>query len=274
MRKNHKSQRKDIDQIIIEELRGGGKTPKELLKQVVAQDVTKSSYHRHIIKLVNQGTIKRLKFELGEEISVEEEDEKEISEILEILNREENPRVLQSRISTISYIAHLRRVAQIPRLLTFCENALSDPKYRDKGVMIELIRLLREILHFESIKKPKDYQKIMNRMSRQILETVLGIMEKETNLDILGEIIYFLSDTEKDESVNALFKLIDRLDDGPYDELKSRIFRSLLQTSFPLQIAQRKRIEENMDKLLRSVDQRILKRGEEISRERFSSQYR
>jgi len=270
MRKIRKSRREDVDQIIIEALQAGSKTPDELKKVVIDdKDVTESTYYRHVDKLVKQGIIKPPKFELAEGISVEEADEKEVLQHLEVLNKEENPEVLQFRIGRLSHIAGPKRIAHIPNILNFCEDALQNPKYQDKGVLKELVILLKKILHFERFRKPPNYEQIVKRLSATTLQSLLKIMEKETDFGVLSEIIEFLWATDKEDAVRGLFEMVKRIDDQLYEKLKEpRIFEALFRTSFPLHRAQNKYIDRNIDNLLKSTIQRDRERGKELAYEK------
>lgn len=207
------------------------------------------------------------------QVLVEEADPKEVLDHLRILNEQEKPEVLQFRLGLLSSLAGPKRIAHIPNVLEFCEDALQDPKYQDKRVLKELCSLLRKILHFERFRNPPNCQQTIERISGKPLQYMLKMMETETDFGVTSEMIYLVGETDKEESVKALFKMIERISEELYEKLKPRIFQVLFQKGWPLHDAQNERINQDIDKLLKSTDQKIRERGRELSYEKRSSKY-
>lgn len=177
------------------------------------------------------------------------------------------------RLGVLSDLAGPKRISHIRGVLKFCEDALLDPKYQDREILRELLSLHHNILRYERFRKPPGYQQIVETIQRSALPSVSKMIRTETEPEVLREMVDFLWDTDREQSVRVLFEVIERLSDQTYDELKPRLFQALFRESSTLHNAQDELISRNIDRLLKKGDPRIKERAEELSSESRSGSY-
>jgi hypothetical protein len=214
-------------------------------------------------KLKKQGIVKEAKYEL---IEVEKEaNSTEVKVHLDILKKENNSYVITNRLRQLSNLAGSQRIAHIPNVLRFCAEALIDQKYRDAKVLNELIRLVELMLGFErrSI-SPK--QNLIDIIQNDMLPSIIQVSENVTDEEVLRRIIYCLKNTDRKESVDAIFNIVEKVNDDMYSNLKSSVFDVLFNLNSSLQKNWKTRIYERIDALLRSINPKTHERGIELSR--------
>ena len=88
----------------------------------------------------------------------------------------------------------------------------------------------------------------------------------ETNYDVVVALFSFFQITTKEVSVNAIFKLITKLSDETYNQIKHSIRQALFNENSLLRNTQQLSINKNIDSLLSSNNQKVRERGREFSR--------
>lgn len=193
----------------------------------------------------------------------------EVTSHLDVLEKAKVPDVLLFRLGKLDKLARSKRIAHHPIVLTFLENALNNPKYREKRILAKLIRIPEAILGIENYNKFENHQTILKRIHEEILDSIVQITEKETNQDVLLSATYFLKLTNRKESVNALFQLIERLNDEVYNNLWGFISEALHKEDSVLRKCQGEFIDKKFDESLISSNQRTKERVRRLSRRTY-----
>jgi len=246
---------------------GGNKTRGELKKIVFNSGFqgSESTYYRAIQDLERDESI-LYTYQLNKNTFTEEADEKQVFEHINSCKNTTSPDVLEYRLSRIRNIAKNKRITMIPKVLDFCENALKTPKYSEKSVLRELRSLFVDVLNFERMKKPVSHQEIVERIQKEALNSIINISEMEVDYDVLVSMISFFQITTKEDSVNAIFRLITKLTDKTYDRVKYNVTQALFNENSLLRSTQQLSINKDIDSLLSSNDQKVRERGRELSK--------
>ncbi len=267
MREPPKYRKGNYDKIIIDALRKKALSRAELLKlhkdeKSLLSQIPYSTFYNRLKQLVKYKVIEHLP-DAYRLVAIEEADSKSVLKHLKVLDESDVPSVLEHELHRLCVLAS-SRVAHISGVLAFCDSALKDPKYRVKNVLKKLVSLLDKLLFFERSRTPVGYETIVKRIQGMPLESLIGILETETDYHVLYEAVEFLANTDREESVNALFRLVERLDDDLYKQLHQSLSQFLFDSDFALMRSQRDRIDQNIVKLLKSDNPKIRERGTEI----------
>lgn len=122
------------------------------------------------------------------------------------------------------------------------------------------------MLTFETTHKPENYVKIVERIQRDILKSVIEKGLKETNDGVLREIIYLFKHTDKEDSVNSIFNIVKRVNDDMYKSLNQIILEVIFRQDSILKQTQYAQINRKIDELLKSENPKIQVRGRELSK--------
>lgn len=271
MQQSCKSKRVDIDKIIIKALRRGDKTIKELKDIVVIGDMGKSydTFNRHKNNLIKRGIITKAEHRLIVGIDVEEADKEVVSDYLKAMKGEEDSKVLEFILKGLSTLAPNNRIASLPNVLAFCESALEDNRYHEQNVLEKLIYLCNRIIWFERHYKPRNYEKKIDRIENEILNSINKISKKEMHYNVLREIISFYKYTDKKESVESLFEIFENISDDLFKKLYSTIEETLFRRGSILKKTQKRLIDTKIIELLKSKNQQIRKRAVLLSEKSY-----
>jgi len=159
-------------------------------------------------------------------------------------------------------------MAHIPEVLDFYESALKDDKFtKNNKILGNLITALYLILGRERYYKPENYRNNIERIQGKPLDYIIEFMKSliKSDSNVLYQGIYFLRQTDKKESVDALFQLVEELSNEKYDNMKDDIREALFKEDSELKKTQRVYIDDKIDNLLKHENPTIRKRAKELS---------
>lgn len=208
--------------------------------------------------------IKKLPETIKNVLKEREADPEKVLGFINALKMEKDPDILQFDINNLNNLAGSQRIAHIPVVLPFLEKALKDSKYQDSEILKGLIHLVELMLAFER-RSPSPKQNLIDRIQNNILSSILQISESVTDEEVLRRIIYCLKNTDRKESVDAIFNIVERVNEDLYNILKSSVFEVFFTLSSSLENNQKKRINKNIRKLIKNPDPKIRERGKELA---------
>jgi len=91
------------------------------------------------------------------------------------------------------------------------------------------LELCKNVLYFERFHEPEKYREIVERIQGEILRSVIKISKAETDNGVLRAIISFFKHTDRESSVDAIFQVMERVDDDLYKSLKQIISEVLFR---------------------------------------------
>ena len=116
----------DKDEIILNILKEGGKTPIELRDEAIKRGVSRPTFYRHIKKLVRSGEVKETKYELVSKI--EEANRQEVDDCLKTLIEEDNEHVIFSRLDQLTKLSYRKRAAHFSNVILNLASFLDKPE--------------------------------------------------------------------------------------------------------------------------------------------------
>ena len=277
-----KSKKLDVDEIIKETLAGSEKTSEELKQEVVeAKGIPYPTFRHHINKLVKRGIIIETGYRL---VYVENEANiNEVEETIRKLKEINHNTQLKLKTEQLKRLCDGKRIAHFPNVLTFFENALSDPKFSNSDALSNLIGAYRRILYFERMREIPN-KRIIDRINKNIgkLKYILDNELEKTpsniediinppllNCQLINEIIYFFGETEKSEVIDIIFNLAEKLPDSEFN-LCTGIARSLFSHECTLYRKHQRIINRRLDEMVESSDSTVSQRGERLKGEKQS----
>jgi len=219
---------------------------------------------KYMQKIGSSKISRSLTEEVGLPAKVEEADYDEVFIHVQAMKKVEDPDVLLFRLKRLDKLARSKRIAHLP-IVPFFEEALKDLKYQQKKVLARLIGILSPILGIEHHHKMAKYRMIVESIQDGLLNRIIKIAENEIDQEVLLSIIYFLKVTDRKDSVNALFRMVERMSDELYSNLKGFIWDALFREDSVLKKTQSKLIDKKIEELLNHQDPRIRKRAKELS---------
>lgn len=191
------------DEIIEEALKKGLKTPAELKSACVGPNLSKSSYHRHLNKLIKQRKVKQTKREY-EWIGEREAEFDEVRDCMQAIKTETNTMVLLRRINQLQQLSS-KRVAHHPGVISGLKECLGNPEVvNDSEASGELVFTIARILEFEQGHPAPNSDRIIadliNETWNRIVDRGPGLLDHAT--------IFFLGLTGRKEAVEAIFRKI------------------------------------------------------------------
>ena len=116
----------DKDEIILNILKEGSKTKKELCDEAIKRGVSRPTVYRHIKKLVRSGEVKETKYELVSKI--EEANRQEVDDCLKTLIEEDNEHVIFSRLDQLTKLSYRKRAAHFSNVILNLASFLDKPE--------------------------------------------------------------------------------------------------------------------------------------------------
>lgn len=248
---------------IVEVLKEGVKTPKELREQTEKRvsemhgNFSAKNYYYHLKKLVDGGVVKKIPRTY--ELIKEETDEVrlEVQECTRVLqNKEEHAEVLRSRIRRLRLLSQNYRIAS-PKVIETLEECLENPRIIDNPESFEeLAKLLTNILSYERGRIPALILKTTNGILNKIIEVLKRKLEFPSNYTI-----GFLCKSGKKEAVDLLFDKIREFKHGLTSEQIEMAGYHMRAVRNPVQL---KIINGNIDGLIRDDDERLKEIGKKL----------
>ena len=195
---------------------------------------------------------------------IEEADPEDVKLLLDALERHKDSLVLEFDIKNLSNLANNKGIAHIPNVLPFLENALKDTKFQDAKLLKGLIQLIEFMLFFER-RSTSPRQDLIDRIQNDILSSIIWISKNVNDEEVLRAIIYCLGKTDREESVDAISNIVERVNADLYHNLKSSVTVAFFHTTSSLQKSQQKHINENIRKLIEHHNPKIRERGTELA---------
>jgi uncharacterized protein (DUF2164 family) len=229
---------KDIEEIIIEVLRGGAKSPKELRE--TTQQVMKnnkinhsdSNYFYHLAKLEKQGKIERI-YKAYKLAKIDENaDPVEVNKIINYLNTENDTDILQLYSESFSRLLETKRGANNPQVLPFMGKYSRTLNSRHQNLE-KLCQGAYVLLAYEKRKRKTEDKKMVAKIS-QYAETVERLVGESSDNEFIGEVLYFLAEIGDRKAVDIVFSLIQTLPKDRYSCLKEHIADRLFTSNWTL----------------------------------------
>ena len=250
------------DEIILTILREGSRTPIELRDEAIKRGVSRSTFYKHIEKLVNSGEVKETKYELIPKIEVA--NRKEVDNCLSTLIEEYNKHVIFSRLDQLTKLSYRKRIAHFPNVIQNIAGLLDKVEVVDDERNLEqFFECLRVILFFEQTHQAEKWKKIMERLVTATIEKATVLLLRCPN----SRIIEYLGMTSREYAVDIIFTLMQQHN----IEANKNEFSSIASALGKNRLSQehKKIIHEKLDNFLRSGDERLIKLATTL-RERIS----
>ena len=242
----------DKDEIIVNILKEGAKTSVELRDEAMKRGLSKSTFYKHIEKLVRSGEVKETKYEIVARI--EEANREEVDECLKTLIEDDNEHVIYSRLKQLTKLSYGKRLAQFPNVIQKITGLL------DKSVVVDieqnlnqLFECLTAILFFEQNNKGMCWEEICERLVNSTLEKAGGLLLRRSN----SRIIEYLGRTDRKYAVDIIFTIMQQhnieADKNEFSSISMALGKDRLSKEY------KKIIQEKLDNFLRSGDERLIK---------------
>lgn len=250
----------DKDKIIIDILKEGAKTPVELRDEAIKRGVSRSTFYKHMEKLVKSGEVKKARYELIPQLV--EADRQEVDDCLETLIDENNKHIILSRLEKLTRLGYNKRIAHFPHVIQKIVSLLEqDLVINNKAILSQFFECLNAILFFEQKCQVIHWKKICNRLVNATIEKA-GILLLDSPND---RIISYLGRTNRKYSVEVIFQMMKKHPieayRGEFSSISSAFRRDGLYNKY------RKLIDERLDDFLRSKDERLIKLAKSLRKE-------
>ena len=194
---------KDKDEIILNILKEGAKTPIELREETIRHDVSRSTFYKHIKKLVNSGEVKDAKYELI--IKIEEANRKELDEHLTALIKDNNERIILRRLKRLTKLSWNKRMAHYPNVIEKISSLLDKTEVVDNDDNLsQLFECLSSILLFEQNNQGEKWKGVMERLVNATIEKATVLLLKCPN----SRITEYFGKTNRKNAVDLIFRLM------------------------------------------------------------------
>ncbi len=238
-------------EIILTILREGSRTPIELRDEAIKRGVSRSTFYKHIEKLVNSGEVKEAKYELIPKI--EEANREEVDNCLSTLIEEDNEHVIFSRLDQLTKLSYSKRIAHFSNVIPNLASLLDKLEIVDNERNLDkFFECLRSILFFEQIHKANKWQRIMERLITATIKKATVLLLRCSN----NRIIAYLGMTHRESAVDVIFALMQQhnieANEGAFSIITTELGTDKISTE-PKNI-----INEKLDNFLRSNDERLI----------------
>ena len=256
-----------VDEVIIQVLKSGSKSPEELKSVCVGQrGINEKTYHRHLANLVKRGKIQKIN-----EYRVVEEKEANLDEVLNCIKRLKvfnNPDVLKEASLDLWRLCDGKRIVHHANVLTFIESSIVNPKFKSPRVLANFVHSLRAILSYENRRHDKDFD-IISRLHSSIT-AIKNIVETQHDREVVGESIFFLAETGEEGVVDIILSLVKKLSKEEYLRHRNNIKTALYSPDYPLYKKQYSKINERVFSFMDASDFRLKNRGKDLNKAKRS----
>ena len=250
----------DKDNIILDILKEGTKTPTELRKEAIQRGVSRSTFYKHMKKLVKTGEVKEAKYQLIPKLV--EADRQEVDDCLTILVNENNEHIILSRLETLTKLSYNKRIAHFPNVIQKIASLLEENIVLNKEeILNQFFECVNAILFFEQYYQGIDWKEICDRLVSATIEKAGMLLLENPN----DHIISYLGRTNQKYAVDVIINMMKM---HPVEANKNE-FSSIVRAfgKDKLYKNHRELIEEELDNFLRSRDERLINLAKTLRKE-------
>lgn len=247
------------EEVIIEALREGPKTAKELRHECITkQGIVGSTYNRQLRKLIKLGEVKEAKYELIEK--EKEADPEIIRDCIKIIRSDKPDKIRVARAKQLNRLCYWKRTAYAPDLLNFLKTSFND---KNEKVRKHLVLALANLLLYEQRRKPRDVH-IIHRIIDDNIENLRKLTLKERNHEVRVAVLKFLGYTGDVRALDPIFEIIKSSSEEEYEKLKEWIQWVLFTPEYLLTKKLRRDVSKRIDKLFTDPNEKVRKRAKEL----------
>lgn len=242
----------DKDEIILNILKEGSKSLAELRDEALRRGLSRSTFYKHIKKLVHLGEVKEAKYEMIPKI--EEANREEVDNCLLTLIEEDNEHIIFSRLTQLTKLSYSKRIAHFPNVIQNVAGLLDKVEVVDNERNLkQIFECLRAILFFEQLHQAKKWKKIMERLVTATIEKATSLLLRCPNT----RIIEYLGMTRREYAVEVIFTMMQQhnieANKNEFSSITSALGKDRLSKEH------KKIIHEKLDNFLRSEEERLIK---------------
>lgn len=249
------------DEIIIEVLKRGPRTSKELIDECVrARKLPYSTYKRRLGNLIKLREVEEAKYKL---IKKEKEADPEIiRDCIKIIRSDAPDDIRVAKANYIERLCYWKRTAYAPDLLNFLKTSLND---KNDDVRKYLASALANLLRYEQRRKPRDAH-ITQRVIDENIENMTKLASEDTNHQVRVAVLKFLGYTGDVRALDPIFEIIKNCSEEEYERLKEWIHVVLFTKEYLLTEKLRREAAKRLGQLLIDRDEDVKKRAKDLHR--------
>ena len=245
------------DEVIIEVLKEGSKTNKELRKECLKRGAPPSSYNKKLRKLVERGEVKEAKFEYVDD---READTYLLLDCISIIKSDKPDEKRVGRAKHLERLCYWKRTAYAPKLLDFFKNSIND---ENEVVREYLVLALANLLWYEQKRTPRSHD-IIKRIIDENLENMTNLASSENNFKVRVAVLRFLGYTGDIRALDPIFEIIKNCTENEYERLKEWIQWVLFTAEYLLAKKFKREVPKRLDQLLNDPIEQVRIRATEL----------